>query len=341
MTTGLLTNTRGRVVPLQNTMKRTKTLDLSSYFALAAGAASISNVVLTGYAYSDSAGSWWLTFVGGCSIATPTGTVSFTLSLGTNFTAGTNAAQAFTAWNTMTGNTTTYLAVTGSGSNLLTVWLNASPATLGISGTLKLVGEPTVITTAANMETAGDVTAYIPDATAAVSGLVNTGTQTIGGVKTFSSNPKVTALDFSPNTATSSTGITSTGQLLTWYEEGTFVSTAGSGTGWTAGGPFTIYWTKVGKMVTLVFPNCYGTTTDASRSNLTFNTNLPSALSPAIGVYVPVRNYYGAGSLNTPSQLVIGTGGNIIIYEDLISTGTWASGMNCGMWGTTVCYRTA
>ena len=116
MTTGLITNTRGRVVPLQNTMKKTKTLDLSPYFALSSGAASISNIVLYGMAYSDSNGVWWLKFNGGCTITTPTNTVSFTLSIGTNFPSGTNSVQNFTAWNTNTGNSTTYLATTGAGS---------------------------------------------------------------------------------------------------------------------------------------------------------------------------------------------------------------------------------
>ena len=80
-------------------------------------------------------------------------------------------------------------------------------------------------------------------------------------------------------------------------------------------------------------------TTDSSRSVLSLNSTLPVNIRPISLVHIAVRNYSGGGASVNPAMLEIGASGEIVIYNNFVSTGTWLSGYQCGMWNATVSYR--
>lgn len=166
-----------------STTKRTKQLDLSSYVYLIGGAASISNIVASGYLYADSTGKWSINFTGSCDVATPTATITLGLNFGGNFF---SAAQPLWCYDQNSGTNTTRLATTGVGNSQLQLYFASAPAQIEFGGDIRLNAEVTGITSvAANMEGVIAADVYIPPASASATGLVNTSAQTIAGVKTF------------------------------------------------------------------------------------------------------------------------------------------------------------
>lgn len=124
--------------------------------------------------------------------------------------------------------------------------------------------------------------------------------------------------------------------LLSKYAEGIHSSTF-SGTNVTTSGSYDLVYTKVGRLVTLEFPDITVTMTGtAVRFNLT--TVLPVGLRPARELYCPVNIWDNGATANTPGMIAVKLDGNVYIYYNG-SGGTWGATANNGLRTAVVTYR--
>lgn len=185
MSTGLISTTRGRIVPLQNMTKRSKALNVAPYLSAGAYLSSLSVTKATAMFYADSNGVWFVDMTAVYSGNLATAQYHIIALAGVVFEATTNNYQQVTGWV----DDSTYMA-TGAPTSF--VFPNTGNISVGYGATvtgesgksvyLRLCGvqlnaEPTWTslgtTWAAIAETVGDVTAYIPPCAAATSGIIN------------------------------------------------------------------------------------------------------------------------------------------------------------------------
>ena len=98
-----------------------------------------------------------------------------------------------------------------------------------------------------------------------------------------------------------------------------------------ASGTATIYYTRIGKLVTLVIsPVSAGA---SSATNISYAvTNMPATLIPVIQVRAPVPVYDNGTAQTNPGVLVIQTGGNpLLVYKDLSGASFTSSAGTTGM----------
>ena len=191
MTVGLLTNTKGRLVPLQNTLRRTKQLNIvptssgwTSQFAYAVF-------------YADSLNNWRMNF--NLLISKDTGTTTGDLTItvpGVTFKNVPTGSQAISCNMAEAGvgyKTPLYYRADDNAGTFSVGCGGAAYNTVVLSGDVALEQEPLTYTTTANLENYGDVTAWFPMADGSTPGLLSTVAQTKSGVMTFSSHSKFNA----------------------------------------------------------------------------------------------------------------------------------------------------
>ena len=208
------------------------------------------------------------------------------------------------------------------------VWLNVSPSILGTIGLTVGTGDATQTNIGVSGSPAslgGSIALIIPDASTTARGVVTTGTQTLGGDKTFTGNTKVS----DGNTFTVGTGATTLGGSLsitgttslgdnTTLASGTkmfFTGTAADPaarktSSFTAGAQAA----DIAYTLPTVAP-AVGQVLTSTDANGVLNWATPSTHS--IGFTVPT-DYYQAATGNTvfPSSSAAYTDGTIIIFQD-------------------------
>ena len=250
--TGIVGRPAGQIVPLANTTKRSKWLDIP-LGSITGSPALTSLPRARALFYVDSNNSWRMRFNIAIKVASAARTSGFIDISGVGFYNVTAGYQAVATQ--ATDNNIAVTSFTGLGSGRISYsHASSTESNYTFSGDVELNAEPTWAslgtTWTAIAEVPGDVTAYIPNADASTTGLLTAGAQTVGGVKTFSNSPKLTAatgIDYSLNTPAAG----ATSQLLNWYEEGTFTpyingsTSAGVGTYVTQAGRYT----RIGRLV--------------------------------------------------------------------------------------------
>jgi len=281
MTVGLLTNTKGRLVPLQNTLRRTKQLDITA--AVTADLAGWVTARATAIFYMDSNNVWRMNIAAtgyGSESKADNTAVKFTISgvwfknFGGFHTPV--AARLATATSSLAN-----AASVGQNSNYIYV-VNRSGSTqtitdVMIAGDVELNGEPTTYTTTANLENYQDVTAWIPNAD------------------------------------------TSTAGLLTYYATGTFTFYVNDGTG-VVSAARTAYYTRIGNQVTVQFGQAVVQSTVNTRFITTTNSTTvktwPAHLTPT-SVTVPAIGVAREDGNNTACSITISSAGTVTIYANL------------------------
>lgn len=182
MTTGLISNTKGRIVPIQNILKRTKQLDITVTSAQAGWATTYAKAVF----YADSNGAWRMDFnLRGSFTVVGGGLTSLTVSI-QSVKAATQAVSGWIGASPVGNHLYAYIATNGNNSDIsIAASSNSNAEITYVSGTVYLTAEPTTYTTPANLEVPGDVVAYIPNADASNPGLLSTSAQTKTGLMTF------------------------------------------------------------------------------------------------------------------------------------------------------------
>lgn len=177
------------LVPVANLQKRTKQLDISAAVTCNDGT-SISTKQVEAIFFADSAGKWWMQVSSKIDFSAETDLTGNTLSfaIGANFASSpANQVLTFAAYSGAVALQAAALVTDGAAA---TMSFSGSVSTIRyvrFSGCVALADEPTSYTTAANMEGAPNVAAYVPSASASVAGLVDTTTQIFAGAKTFNS----------------------------------------------------------------------------------------------------------------------------------------------------------
>lgn len=173
------------IVPYIAATKRTKQLDIKADVTYNVGGETTGWTFTAVYAifYADSLGNWRMRF--NLRLLRDTGSVAVT-SATITFTNITNFQITQGIIGSLGAVTAVLSVASGSTKNLT---LNLASTTVNIlyaSGDVMLSSEPTIYTTAANMEGVTAVDVYIPPASATSAGLVSTQAQTFTGQKQFS-----------------------------------------------------------------------------------------------------------------------------------------------------------
>ena len=239
MTSGVIGSPSGNVlVPVANLQRRTKVLtttDLTCTGSDAGGAdAGFSLVDASIIFYRDSASKWRMKGNLGCTVSSGSRTYYRLSITGVTFKDVNTAIRQPCAGNSLQVVVNDCFAQDNAA---YVQFEHASATTTAYSCTVdvELKEEPTTYTTAANMEGAPNVAAYIPSASASTAGLVDTTTQTFAGVKTFSN------------------GIAFANETLSTYDEGTYTCTMSTSNGdqnYSGSNVFRGWYVKVGKLVT-------------------------------------------------------------------------------------------
>ena len=312
MTVGLLTNTKGRLVPLQNTLKRTKQLDISGAITCSPTATSVNRAVAIFYA--DSTGTWRMSFNINVSVASASRASATVTIAGVVFKTGPyQAIEAFAG-----GSPTFYqaYAVFNTG-NISYQHSTATTDYYVFSGDVELNADPQTYTTTANLENYGDVTAWFPMADASTPGLLSTSAQTKSGVMTFIDGIKI-----------------GNNETLLVYDE--YLHT-GTTTGAIVDGTYNVRLVKIGKSITCEIP---AVTSNGQSYNTTLNLGtLPSGWWPQAAVVLQCM-VADRGTNTSGAKAQINTNGTIICYKD-VSNSLWtagAAGPLSGMYGAYGCW---
>jgi hypothetical protein len=127
-------------------------------------------------------------------------------------------------------------------------------------------------------------------------------------------------------------GVTFGNESLTDYDEGTFVVTA---TGLTTSPTLTVYYTRVGKLVSLTVPSIGGTSNSAGFSI----DGLPAALRPARQNLVSISVTDNGVVQTTPGMLEIQNANNMNIYKNFAAANFTASGGKSLVYSFCVTYQ--
>lgn len=174
------------VMPIAAFTKQTKRIDISSTVSITSG--TIDTKACYAVFESDSLGNWWMDFSGYINLTADTnlsGTYSsyITIAVGVNHFLTTHIGFSALA------SSGAYQSAGGQiNSGTQNIYIGTASTTiryLRFNGRTLLAGEPTTYTTAANLEGVQAINAYFPSASASAAGLMDTGTQTFAGVKTF------------------------------------------------------------------------------------------------------------------------------------------------------------
>jgi len=310
-----ISTTRGAsnfVVPLNNALKRTKELDLSS--ALSSSAGTIDLKELRVVFEADSLGNWWISGAGKVNYnaqvdLSGAGTKYLTI-------ANVNMRNASGHLNAMNNAFASQLAHFETGGNQLQ-YITASTTIqyVRFSFCIPLAAEPTTYTTAANMEGLADVAVYVEPASATASGIVTTGTQTIAGVKTFSDGVK---LDDAAGQSTLNYFVETTGSFT--------ITSSAAGSGGTGTATVSTRLSRIGNRVTVSF-QAFNITLGGTVGFLVSETAIPSAFRPSTNAIFTIFCKEDGSNLAAPSALVIYSTGRIDIYKTGVPGATFANGV--------------
>lgn len=149
--------------------------------------------------------------------------------------------------------------------------------------------------------------------------------QSFSGLQSF-------AAGISLGTAGTPSGYTPS--ALSHYEEGTFNATFDSGM-YTTGSVIAVTFRRIGKVVTLTFPQTRVTANATSAVWFTSGANVPAYLRPAGDQALSVRVSPDGGGTFASGYLRVLNEGTMALGNDV----TWTSGQaNCGFWATSVTY---
>lgn len=306
--TGIVGRPDGQIVPLVNTTKRTKQIELVAGTDITCPQAGFTVVKAWAVFFADSAGNWWATLSTEFSITSAA--VSSVAVTFPNLVFSSYISQALAA--SWVGVAELPRALAGAGTSVITFVATSGSVTVAgfrATNTIRLNAEPLTYTVAGNMESPGDVTAYIPMADAATAGLLSTSAQTKTGVMNFQDGIRIGG-----------------NETIITYDEGSFTAYCVDGTNKSTG--VIVYYVVFGKKVTLNFQltalqstvaNRYITSTDSPNTY-----TWPSALTPARTQIVLARGYYNNASLATPGLFAITAAGQAILYKDTAGT-TWGT----------------
>lgn len=202
--TGLVGRPNGQIVPLVNTMKRSKEIDISAYISAYTGYPAYTVQLGRAVFQADSNGLWRMDF-------TIFGTISAVIQAameiqiaGVTFYGSIQQIVALKVSPVVSGSASAFARA--STGRISCDHFSGTVNAYGFSGGVLLASEPTWAslgtTWVAVAESPGDVTAYIPNADASTVGLVSIANQTFGGRKS-AGNSKVRA-----SVSASTTGIT-------------------------------------------------------------------------------------------------------------------------------------
>lgn len=219
------------IVSYSAATKRTKQIDLS----LSCSQGGWTSSYAKGIIYRDSTGNWRLAFnIAGTFTAANLSTLQ--VSIDNVKPLAIQSISAFFSGATILGTTQSYIETSGTAGRitLLSTASNTNANGIYASGDIALSEEPTTYTTAANMEGVTAVDVYIPPASATESGLINTGTQTFAGAKTFNDaiTPSAGVIGVGGSSFPSAGKI---GEVLTYIQSGTAALTSGAWASFGAG----------------------------------------------------------------------------------------------------------
>jgi hypothetical protein len=167
MTIDLIPKRNNAIIPLNNTLKRTKQVPIT--FASAQAGFTPVTEACVGIFYADSSGVWRLRFNAAASFTSATVTI-LTLSI-TNVTFGAISQSISASINaSVSGNAQTATCAANSSTIYVEIASTTNCNGVRISGDVLLASEPTAYTTAANMEGLADVSVYVPPASATTFG---------------------------------------------------------------------------------------------------------------------------------------------------------------------------
>jgi hypothetical protein len=177
------------LVPVANLQKRTKQLDINA--AITSSSGTISTKTAVAIFYADSSGNWRMRANIDIMYASEENLSSAYLifATGANFSSS-PAIQpmAEMVFNASGATQACKMYAQGATNRIYFYTTSTTIKYVRISCDVALAAEPTTYTTAANMEGAPNVAAYIPSASASTAGLVDLAAQTFAGAKTFSSS---------------------------------------------------------------------------------------------------------------------------------------------------------
>lgn len=321
------------IVPYMAATKRTKELALvkTTDITFATTGASLGTYAIPRASvifYADSTGNWRMRF--NISLICSSGsrgdiTVTFT---GLVFKNVSDFKQAVCV--TTDSNTAVFGWAAPNASTINIYHATSTTDEYNLSGDVELNAEPTTYTTAANMEGVVAVDVYLPPASATEDGLVNRSAQNFSGVKTYNDGIK---LDDAAEQST-----------LNYYkEDDTTLSDvawkpAGSGSG--IGTSFGVKITRVGRFVTLHFPE----NTSADPAGTTTVVDLKTSgdgvvLLPIWARPIAERNFIIAmrNVSRTVGIIYASTDGTVAIST--VSGAAFDNGTNvCGIFGTSITY---
>lgn len=127
------------------------------------------------------------------------------------------------------------------------------------------------------------------------------------------------------------------------YEYGSFTANFNQSAGASgANTSKTISFTRIGKTVTLVFPNCSDMTAGATAAQFsTVSATLLNRLLPSASLFFPVIMKTNGSISNTPGYIQIGSDGTISLTRDLVGTANFTSTQtNNGPINVSVSYTT-
>lgn len=171
-------------------------------------------------------------------------------------------------------------------------------------------------------------------------------TSTTGGVLTQGleiDEAQVVYIPASLKLGTAGTPSGYTPTAISYYEEGTFSVNFNAGAGVSGSGlTFTVTFRRIGKKVTLEFPNMSTMTAGTTASNFaTAASTVPARLAPANDLnFMAIMKANNTFS-NSPGQIVVGSGGALTVYRDIIGTNFTATQTNNGPVAVAVSYTVA
>lgn len=179
------------------------------------------------------------------------------------------------------------------------------------------------VLTVERADLAADRTYTIPDAGAAADFVMDEGAQTLGGVKTFTLAPILSALTASNLVVTDGSKALASLAYVTLADY--FSTSVGSMVGWAATPTGTLYYQKVGKVVKV-----FGRVTGTSNTTAARQVPLPYVLHSSISqIEFPIRAIDNATSSVDPGMAYMVAGDANLYVGKTLAGGAWTASGTC------------